>query len=210
MEEGKEIIQSKKPNKKLIILSIVMLLAGVGFGVGGALLLKNNQSTKDDNVSQKEERDKTEENTTKNEETSTTTTETTTNTNTSTASDNSSAKIAELQKKVAELEKANPTGRALNDQEALEVLTISRGRGSVSARWWMPIVHSIVGDYASTSPLPMEWRDDAGYQVVGVGGVTFFWHKVNGVWKYVGMASEGGYNMEPGYTPQSLPKEFTH
>lgn len=98
----------------------------------------------------------------------------------------------------------------LTDKQKLEVLTVERVGDSTVGDYWLPIVHAIHADYASTSPLPIKYSSTDGYQVPGVGGVNYFWHKKDGAWKFIGSCSQGPCQMEAGYDYNKLPKELTH
>lgn len=55
-------------------------------------------------------------------------------------------------------------------------------------------VTKIEGNWALSSPLPLQFKADSGYSVAAMGGTTYLWNKVDGRWVYVGSASEGGWD----------------
>lgn len=115
-------------------------------------------------------------------------------------------KITTLEKEVASL----PKGIELDDKQTLQIMTTEQVADSDVADYWLPIVHNVYEDYASTSPLPIVYTVERGYEVPGMGGMNYFWHKENGAWKKIGTCSESGCDMADGYSYEKLPKELTH
>ncbi len=123
--------------------------------------------------------------------------------------------VAEKDQKIVTLEKQTSLtdcikGVEIDDELILKSLTEEQMKGSGVATYWLPIIHKIHEDYASTSPLPIVYSQDRGYEVPGMGGVNYFWHKKDGAWKRIGQCTETGCEMEAGYTYEGLPKELTH
>lgn len=98
----------------------------------------------------------------------------------------------------------------LSESEVLQVLTTRLVVGSSVVPYWLPIVDKIVGDYAKTAPIPMDYNSEQGYHVPGMGGSTYIWHKKDGAWQKIGQCTESGCEMAEGYEYSKLPKELTH
>jgi len=103
-----------------------------------------------------------------------------------------------------------PKGLELDDRQVLKMLTEEQVAGSDVADYWLPIIHSIHQDYASTAPLPVVYSTEYGYEVPAMGGKSFFWHKKDGSWQEIGSCTESGCEMIEGYSYEKLPKELTH
>lgn len=126
--------------------------------------------------------------------------------------------ISDKDQKIATLEKQESKtsgddcakGAELDDKTILKILTEEQMEGSGVATYWLPLVHGVHNDYASTSPLPITYSSEQGYEIPGMGGVTYFWKKQDGDWKIIGRCNETGCEMEEGYSYDQLPKELTH
>ncbi|MGI6612044.1 MAG: hypothetical protein ACOX0Z_00495 [Candidatus Nanosyncoccaceae bacterium] len=120
-------------------------------------------------------------------------------------------KIATLEKQVSEISGVDCIeGTELDDKTILKILTEEQMKGSSVVQYWLPLIHGVHGDYASTSPLPIVYSSELGYEIPAMGGMTIFWHKEDGTWKRIGQCTEGGCEMGEGYNYDQLPKELTH
>lgn len=95
--------------------------------------------------------------------------------------------------------------RDLTDRQTLQILTIDRSEQSDVADFWAPIDIKISDEYARTGALPISFSNEAGYQVVPMGGTSYFWHKDDAGWKYIGSCTVETCQMEPGFKYEDLP-----
>lgn len=97
-----------------------------------------------------------------------------------------------------------------SDEEILKVLTIRAAGKPSGVDHWLPVVDRIVGDYAMTAPIPLNYNPEQGYHVPGMGGSSYIWHKKADKWQKIGQCMEVGCEMIDGYDYSKLPKELTH
>lgn len=119
-----------------------------------------------------------------------------------------------LEQKIAELEKTKPiapAGFQVGDEDYLKILTVNQVKNSTVGKYYLPIIHHLVdGQWAQSSPLPIQFSKEQGYYVPGVGGLTYYWHKKDGSWKMIGSCSVGGCEMKDDYKLADLPKVMAH
>lgn len=123
------------------------------------------------------------------------------------------AKVKQSEKQESEEDKpaeAKTEDFEISDKEKLSVLTVRQVADSTVGDYYAPIISNIYQDYAQTSPLPVKYSSERGYEIPAMGGMSYYWHKKDGVWKKIGYCTEGGCEMEEGYTYEGLPKELTH
>ena len=133
--------------------------------------------------------------------------------------------IANLEKEIKATKEGEPVGDDVapgappekpsgyidfSEEEILKVLTIRAAGQPSGVDHWLPVVDRIVGDYAKTAPIPMDYNSEQGYHVPGMGGSTYIWHKKDGAWQKIGQCTESGCEMAEGYEYSKLPKELTH
>lgn len=96
----------------------------------------------------------------------------------------------------------------LDDRQILQALTIGRAEQSGAAEFWAPVDISMSGDYARTGGLPISFSSDEGYQVVAMGGTSYFWYKKSGMWQYIGSCSMEPCQLEDGHSYEQLPADI--
>lgn len=102
---------------------------------------------------------------------------------------------------------SEPKNEELSDRQILEIKILDYHRASSVAQYWAPRV--VITDdnlRATTSAIPVRYDASNGYYVPGMGGMSLFWHKVQGGWKQVGHCSESGCDMKLGYDEKSFPR----
>lgn len=100
-----------------------------------------------------------------------------------------------------------PKQKPLSDRQILEMKVLDYYRSSSVAQYWAPqVVLAKDNLHATTSGIPVRYDASNGYYVPGMGGMSLFWHKIQGQWKQVGHCSESGCNMNPGYNEANFPR----
>lgn len=99
-------------------------------------------------------------------------------------------------------------GVKIDDEEILKILTVDNMSNQNDYEYWLPVV-TIKGDYAETLPIPVKYDAQTGYTIPAMGGVAYYWNKVDGNWKKMGSCGTGECQMEAGYTEAQIPKELT-
>jgi|GEM_PF-2172274 len=85
--------------------------------------------------------------------------------------------------------------QSLTDKETITLETIRKGsaRFGEKNQYSTAVVNMVIdGKWATSSPLPVVETKERGWEIPGMGGVAYYWEKVNGKWTYVGEANEGG------------------
>lgn len=121
-------------------------------------------------------------------------------------------KVQQLEKQKAEAKKPveqESEDFEISDKEKLSVLTVRQVTDSTVGDYYAPIIHNIYENYAYTSPLPVTYSSEQGYEIPAMGGVSYYWHKKDDTWQKIGYCTESGCEMEEGYTYEGLPKELT-
>lgn len=82
----------------------------------------------------------------------------------------------------------------LSDADNLNVLTINKTGWIKGTSYVAPAIKAKDANWAVTVPVPVNFSQNDGYTIPGMGGVTYVWHKVDGTWTYVGQGGENGFD----------------
>ena len=101
--------------------------------------------------------------------------------------------IINLEKELAALKSNKPiaNGVDLTDQDKLILETLKKTEGF---DYTAVAVIKIEGDWALSSPIPINFDQNSGYSIPAMGMTEYVWHKVNNGWQYVAQAQESGYD----------------
>lgn len=93
---------------------------------------------------------------------------------------------------------------AYTDKEQIIIATIAKYNNPN----FIPAVNvtKIEGNWALSTPVPLQFKQDSGYTVPGMGGTVYLWNKVGGKWIIVGSAGETGWDAAVKAKYSTIPK----